>query len=404
MPLAAPDADPPIPPGAAAARPGDATARRSPCSSPRGTRRTSCRRSSATSRPRITGRRTERRGSSCSSSTIARPTAHGDAVPGAAEAAGIGAVTRIVRREGDGLPDGKGAALSAAQPDACRGDVVVVLDADARIGPDFLRRLAAYVRAGAGSADGSPPDARRRRRLARRGAGRRADARRRDPARPLVARRLLGVPGQRDRRPARPARVGGWLAPRGADRGPRPVEPARGDARDRGRVGDRRRGLGGARPEPRVACGGSGSAGRRAGCAGSSSTGRRSSRSPALGPYARLDFAAYAGQLVHPAGHPRDAGRRRRPRPVWRPRRSSSGPTSRRAARWPGTRCAGRRGPTGSRSQPAERVRRSVRVGLFNAVWLAAIPAALLRLATRRGRVGYAKMAHVGGGRGEWVG
>ncbi|HEX4898821.1 MAG TPA: glycosyltransferase family 2 protein, partial [Candidatus Limnocylindrales bacterium] len=71
------------------------------------------------------------------------------AVSAAALAHGIGDVTTVIRRDGEGLPDGKGAALTAAQPDRCRGDVVLVLDADARIGPGFLRRLAAYVAAGA---------------------------------------------------------------------------------------------------------------------------------------------------------------------------------------------------------------------------------------------------------------
>jgi glycosyltransferase involved in cell wall biosynthesis len=67
----------------------------------------------------------------------------------AASAGGLGSdVVRVIRREGDGLPDGKGAALTAAQPDVCRGDVVLVLDADARIGPGYLRRLARYVACG----------------------------------------------------------------------------------------------------------------------------------------------------------------------------------------------------------------------------------------------------------------
>ncbi len=71
-----------------------------------------------------------------------------DAVRGAAESAGISSIVRIVRREGEGLRDGKGAALTAAQPQTCRGDVIVVLDADARIGPDYLRRASTYVAAG----------------------------------------------------------------------------------------------------------------------------------------------------------------------------------------------------------------------------------------------------------------
>ena len=73
----------------------------------------------------------------------------GEVVLAAARALGIDTITRVIRREGNGLPDGKGAALTAAQPDVCRGDVVVVLDADARIEPGFLRRAAGYFAAGA---------------------------------------------------------------------------------------------------------------------------------------------------------------------------------------------------------------------------------------------------------------
>ena len=73
----------------------------------------------------------------------------GEVVAAAARDLGIDSVTRVIRREGDGLPDGKGAALTAAQPDVCRGDVILVLDADARIEPCFLRRAAGYFAAGA---------------------------------------------------------------------------------------------------------------------------------------------------------------------------------------------------------------------------------------------------------------
>ena len=63
----------------------------------------------------------------------------GPAVMAAAGAAGIRGVTRVICREGEDLPDGKGAALTAAQPAACRGEVITVLDADARIAPGYLR-------------------------------------------------------------------------------------------------------------------------------------------------------------------------------------------------------------------------------------------------------------------------
>jgi len=79
----------------------------------------------------------------------ARSTGSGEVVAAAARDFGIERVTRVIRREGDGLPDGKGAALAAAQPDVCRGDVILVLDADARIEPCFcavLRAISQQVR------------------------------------------------------------------------------------------------------------------------------------------------------------------------------------------------------------------------------------------------------------------
>jgi cellulose synthase/poly-beta-1,6-N-acetylglucosamine synthase-like glycosyltransferase len=70
---------------------------------------------------------------------------------------GLESVTRVVRRgaapgsPGDDppLPDGKGAALTAAPPETCSGEVIAVLDADARIGPSYLRRAASYFARGA---------------------------------------------------------------------------------------------------------------------------------------------------------------------------------------------------------------------------------------------------------------
>jgi glycosyltransferase involved in cell wall biosynthesis len=72
-----------------------------------------------------------------------------EAALAAARECGIAAAIRVVRRSGEGLADGKGAALTAAQPEICRGDIVVVLDADARLEPEFLRRAAGYFEAGA---------------------------------------------------------------------------------------------------------------------------------------------------------------------------------------------------------------------------------------------------------------
>jgi 1,2-diacylglycerol 3-beta-glucosyltransferase len=77
----------------------------------------------------------------------------------AASLAGIGGITRVIRRGAPpgqgplpGVPplfDGKGAALSATAPAEYRGSFVAVLDADARIGPDYLRRAASYFARGA---------------------------------------------------------------------------------------------------------------------------------------------------------------------------------------------------------------------------------------------------------------
>jgi 1,2-diacylglycerol 3-beta-glucosyltransferase len=83
----------------------------------------------------------------------------GAAVREAAERHGLADVTLVVRRgppEGSStaeiaaapIPDGKGAALTAAPPELCRGEVVAVLDADARFGPDLLRRAASYFARG----------------------------------------------------------------------------------------------------------------------------------------------------------------------------------------------------------------------------------------------------------------
>ena len=73
----------------------------------------------------------------------------GPAAQVAAEEAGVAALVRVIRRAGSDLPDGKGAALTLVQPDACRGEGIVVLDGDARVGPAFLRTLASYLEAGA---------------------------------------------------------------------------------------------------------------------------------------------------------------------------------------------------------------------------------------------------------------
>ena len=56
-----------------------------------------------------------------------------EAVAAAAAEYGVEGLTHVVLRRGAGLPDGKGAALTSAQPDICGGDVLLVLYADARL-------------------------------------------------------------------------------------------------------------------------------------------------------------------------------------------------------------------------------------------------------------------------------
>ncbi|HEX7492163.1 MAG TPA: hypothetical protein VF337_10725, partial [Candidatus Limnocylindrales bacterium] len=45
-----------------------------------------------------------------------------------------------------------------------------------------------------------------------------------------------------------------------------------------------------------------------------------------------------------------------------------------------------------------ERLRRAVRVSLFNGLWLAVVPRALANLGSRRGPIRYVKMSHDGAG------
>jgi len=81
----------------------------------------------------------------------------GAAARRAAEEAGLGEVTTVVRRHPGAEPDGKGAALAAVPDDIIHGAAVLVLDADARLGPDVVRRAAMLV------ADGCPAFTARRR-------------------------------------------------------------------------------------------------------------------------------------------------------------------------------------------------------------------------------------------------
>lgn len=319
----------------------------------------------------------------------------------AADAAWIGAATAIVRRAGPDLADGKGAALTAVQPEVCRGEVVVVLDADARIGPTFLRSLAAYIRAGAGAVT-----ARRRAIDPDAGwlSGAQADEQTLDGE---IQRgrwalggcsefRGNGIVVRRDLLAA----VGGWRAEAltedldlssrlAAQAGVRVAwaidaevweEPVRG-----------LRGLW--RQRLRWAEGGL----RRVLEHGPSVVGSRD-----LSPGARLDFALYTGQLaMAPLILGAIAGAVLRRRPVPALAMVGAYLAAGTALAWDGLRWES--GQDGAPLPGDERARRAVRVGLFNAIWLAAIPGAMWRLGTRRGIVGYDKMAHTGGGRPGWT-
>jgi hypothetical protein len=81
----------------------------------------------------------------------------GAAARRAADEAGLGEVTSVVRRQAGAQPDGKGAALAVIPDEIVRGAAVLVLDADARLGPDVVRRAATLV------ADGCPAFTARRR-------------------------------------------------------------------------------------------------------------------------------------------------------------------------------------------------------------------------------------------------
>ena len=53
---------------------------------------------------------------------------------------------------------------------------------------------------------------------------------------------------------------------------------------------------------------------------------------------------------------------------------------------------------SGDRLATSQRLVRALRLSLFNGIWLGAVPGALLRMALRRGSVGYDKMPHQGVG------
>jgi 1,2-diacylglycerol 3-beta-glucosyltransferase len=312
----------------------------------------------------------------------------------AAAAAGIGDVTRLVRRGGGELPDGKGAALTALDPSAYRGDVVVVLDADARIGPALLSTLAHYV------ANGAAAITCRRRILDADSswlAGAQADEQTLDGELQRGRWAMGGLSEFRGNgivvRRALLMEVGGWRAEaltEDLDLSSR-VAAARGhgvawalDAevweepvRDPVALW---------RQRVRWAEG----AVRRL-----FEHGAAVLRSPHVAPRAKLDFAAYAGQLLVPPvviGALLGALMRGRTALVvllLAAYGAVAGALSWDSLRW--ERSAG-----GAPLTPRERLGRAIRSAVFGSVWLGAVPAALWRLATREGPIVYDKMPHEG--------
>jgi hypothetical protein len=112
---------------------------------------------------------------------------------------------------------------------------------------------------------------------------------------------------------------------------------------------------------------------------------------------ARLDFAAYVGQLAVPvvvAGAAVSAavtGRRRSLVSIIAGYLGVSALLGWDSLRW-------ERGLDGSPLGWGERAHRTVRVSLFNTLWLLVVPRALVDLAFRRGPIRYTKMVHDGVG------
>lgn len=323
------------------------------------------------------------------------------AAAAAAAAHGIAEVTTLIRRDGNHLPDGKGAALTAAQPDRCRGDVVLVLDADARIGPGFLRRLAAYVAAGADAVTA-------RRRVLHADAswlaGAQADEQTQDGELQRGRWASGGCSEFRGNgiaiRRSLLAAVGGWRASaltEDIDLSSRiaaahgvtvawaidlevweePVRTWSGLWRQRLRwsEGAVRRLL---EHGPAVLA------------------------SRQLSRRARLDFAAYGAQLLAPpliigaAVGAAGSGSAGAAVGLLGTYLAAGGALAFDALRWESA-IAG--GPL----PLAERLGRAARAAVFSAIWLGAVPGALWRLATRRGRIHYDKMPHAGLAAGSFV-
>jgi GT2 family glycosyltransferase len=321
-----------------------------------------------------------------------------DAVRMAAAAAGIGTVTRVILRRGVGIPDGKGAALTAAQPETCRGDVVVVLDADARIQPWFLTRAAGYFAAGARAVTA-------RRRILDAGSGwlegAQADEQTLDGELNRGRWALGGCSEFRGNgimiRRDLLAAAGGWRAAaltEDVDLASR-IAALSGErvawAIDAEVWEEPVRSFGGLwKQRLRWAEG----ALRRL-----FEHGPAVLASPRLTPAARLDFVVYAGQLAVPsvvAGAFAGAvmsGRKRGLATLLGGYLGASALLAWDSLRWerlPGP------GPEVSGLGPAERARRTARITLFNGLWLLVVPRALADLALRKGPIQYVKMEHRG--------
>src|ERR1035437_9154498 len=317
-------------------------------------------------------------------------------VRAAAGEAGIAEITRVVLRRGDGLPDGKGAALTAAQPDICNGDVVVVVDADARLEPSFLRHAAGYFAAGAKAVTA-------RRRILDAGSGWLAGAqadeqtldgelnRGRWAMGGCSEFRGNGIMIRRDLL----ADAGGWRASA-------LTEDIDLSSRIAAIAGERVAWALAAEvwEEPVRSVGGLWH--QRLRCAAGAFR-RVFEHGPAvmtngrLSVAARLDFAAYVGQLAAPvvatgaAASAAVTGRRRSLAFIIAGYLGVSALLDWDSLRW-------ERGPAGRPLDCGERARRTVRVSLFNGLWLLVVPRALVALAFRRGPIRYTKMEHDGVG------
>ena len=316
----------------------------------------------------------------------------GKAATEAGEAAGLGAALRIVERRGVGLADGKGAALTAAQPEICAGDIVLVLDADARLEPEFLGRAAGYFAAGSVALT-----ARRRTLNADRGwlEGAQADEQTLDGelnrgrwamggcsefrGNGIMVRRdlLVSVGGWRaaaltedtdlsSRVAVATGRGVGWAID--AEVWEEPVTSYRAlwTQRKRWAEGALRRYL------------------------------EHSSavlRSPHVGIRAKVDYATYAGQLAVPGialGAAAGSMASRRPKSLLAMTLGYFGASA--ILAWDSLRWEGP-APTSW-----DRLRRTVRVTIFNGLWLAVVPRALANIALSRGPIRYVKMLHEGAG------